>query len=172
MQPLATYHERFPLYMKRKFELYEDRIVVTVSKLLSRQEVPIDLTTIDPNAGSLWRVRPYFPIAVIIGFILLLLSPLAIKVFVRPVAWTHWGLSAVVLALLIRSLVKIEFAQFRNIANVVVLDIARHGPDRSKHEAFVDRIMMQAEMARQKLMQSAVIRLETPPEDDDEFRVD
>jgi hypothetical protein len=169
MQPLATYHERFPLYMRRKFELFEDRIVVTISKTFSRQEIPVELARLDSNAGKLWKVKPYFPMLVVLAVLLLLSSLLTIRVFPRPVAWTHWGLSVLVVVFLIRGFQKVEWAQFRNIANIVVLDIARHGPDQQKHEAFVDRVSMQAEMARQKMMQSAVIRIEKPPEDD-EFR--
>ena len=83
----------------------------------------------------------------------------------RPIAWAHWGVSVAVLGLLIRSLQKVEWAQFRNIANIVVVDIAQHGPDRQKHEAFVDRVMMQIELARQEMIKKSMIKLEFPPED-------
>jgi len=166
MQPLATYNERFPLYMKRKFELFENRIVVTISKAFSRQEIPVELARLDSNVGKLWKVKPYFPLMIVLAVLLLLTSLLTVRVFPRSVAWTHWGLSFLVVVFLIRGFQKVEWAQFRNIANIVVLDIARHGPDQQKHEAFVDRVMMQTEMARQKLMQSAVIRIQPPPEDE------
>lgn len=170
MQPLATYHEWFPLHMRRTFELYEDRILVTVNRPFSRQEIPIELARLDSSAGRLWKVKPYFPLAIVLAVLLLVTSLLTIRIFPRPVAWTHWGLSVVAVILLVRGFQKVEWAQFRNIANTVVLDIARHGPDQQKHEAFVDRVMMQIELARQKMMQSAVIRLEKPPEEDDDFR--
>ena len=169
MQPLATYHERFPLVMDRKFELYEDRIVVTKTRLLSRQEVPLELAKLDPNAGKHWRVKPYFPLVACLSIVLLILSPLTINTFPRPVAWLHWMLSLSSLLSLVWTLRKVEWAEFRNLANIVALDVAQFGPDKEKHEAFVDRILMQIELARQMMMQSAVIRLQNPPEDDADF---
>ena len=170
MQPLATCHERFPFILRRDFELHEDRLVVTIRRPWIRQEIPVDLSRLDANAGRLWKVKPWFPLALVPGVLLLITAPLTVSVFFRPVAWTHWGCSFLVGLLLIRGFQKVEWAQFRNIAKVVVIDIARHGPDRLKHEAFVDRVMLQITLARQNMMQAAVMRLQRPPGDDEGYR--
>lgn len=163
MKALAIYNERVPLVMRRKFELFEDRILVTIWKPLSRQEIPIELAKLDSTAGRLWKVKPYFRLSSVMGVLLLLTFPLTIRVFAWQIAWLHWGVSGLVAGLLITGFQKVEWAQFRNIANIVVLDIARHGPDKKKHEAFVDRIMMQIELAKQHQRESAVLRLKFPP---------
>ena len=144
MIEITEYRER-RFGARRDFRLLDD--VVSVhgrTFLLSEFDSTVPLQALIPTPSRIKIRSPTF------------LAGLAVFVFAVTLVFMFWNgpgprqnliifvlgglLALVCLAVGFAIFRKIEFAQFQNAAGVVVLDIARAGPDRSSFDAFVGTI--------------------------------
>jgi hypothetical protein len=153
MEPIATYSEkRFD--GKRTFTLLSDAVVVRGSATLSADfEARIPLSSLDPNYSTLrFRNRIFWG-----GIWMMTASFVVCSILVSGfhMSWATMppGMVACIgmagFLLCIATGRKVEFIRFTTQAGVVVLDLARSGPERDKLDSFIDALTRQIRVARE-----------------------
>ncbi len=152
METIATYSEqRFD--GKRTFTLLSDAVLVRGSATLTAEfETRIPLSSLDPNYSTLrFRNRNFWA-----GLWMMLVSFLVCAVLVSGfhMSWTTMppgmvaciGIGGFLLCLATGR--KVEFIRFTTQAGIVVLDLARSGPERGKLDSFIDALTKQIRVVR------------------------
>jgi hypothetical protein len=146
---LARYHEVRP-NGRRQFELFKDRVIVTSRSARLDSEITVILADLRPQPNRL-LVRPKE-----FGLGLLMLLGSMVLAIVGTVArgaapgpndeGLIWFACAgafflVSLAILSKTLRKIEFMQFVSHHGHPLLDVARAGPQRAEYDSFVQTLI-------------------------------
>ena len=151
METIATYSEkRFD--GKRTFTLLANTVVVSGSATLSSEfQTRIPLSSLDPNYSTLrFRNRSFWGGVwmVVISFVVctILISGFQMFWATKPVVMVAMiGIGGFLLCLATAR--KVEFIRFTTQAGVVVLDLARSGPERDKLDGFIDALTKQIRIA-------------------------
>ena len=153
MEPIVTYSER-RLDGRRQFSLFPNEVLIAGSSIYGAHfESRFALASIEPTVSRLWIRSGVFlfgatmvGVSALICLILASLPPV--------VSWAYWPVWVIIATgvagavLLGFSFRKIEFASFRGQAGVIVLDVARSGPDRHRFDSFVAALVQQIQLAR------------------------
>jgi hypothetical protein len=153
-EPMATYQEaRFEL--RRKFELFPDRVRVTGKGLhLGRFDVTVALSILRPQPNRVWIRGWLFRYglwgllfaACVAGPVVAVGGPEALA---RPwVVGVLGAVASVALILVVANVRPVEFAQFQTDAGVFALDVARVGPQTEDFDGFIDLLIERIEEAR------------------------
>ena len=152
METLATYSEqRFD--GKRTFTLQPDAVVVSGSATLSAEfQARIPLSSLDPNYSTLrFRNRNFWT-----GLWMVVVSFVVCTVLVSGFHMS-WGTMAPGMVacigmggflLCLATARKVEFIRFTTDAGVVLLDLARSGPERDKLDGFVEALIRQIRVVK------------------------
>ena len=150
-ESLASYNEvRWD--GKRRFELHADRVSVSGKGGGSTFETMVMLANLRPEPDKLWVRNRVF----MLGIVMLLLSFVLFIGTVQSLQQNRQtpgfpimqpslavGLLIVGLAICTQTSAKVEFARFQSNAGIVLLDVARAGPDRRKFQEFVELLVKQ-----------------------------
>ena len=152
METIATYSElRFD--GKRTFKLVADAVIVSGSATLTSEfQARIPLSSLAPNYSTLrFRNRSFWT-----GLWMVVISVIVCTILVSGfhMSWETIppgmvaciGMGGFLLCLATGR--KVEFIRFTTQAGVVVLDLARSGPERDKFDDFIDALTKQIRVAR------------------------
>jgi hypothetical protein len=146
--PLATYDEARS-DGRRRFEVYPDRILVSGGGSGMKFETTVSLADLKPEPDRLWiRNRFFFWGVVVLAMGLVLFVPKIDKFAdgIQPgeTFAFYFGLAFGIVGLIIclKTVWKIEFARFQSRqGGIVVLDVARAGPDRARFSGFIELLV-------------------------------
>lgn len=166
MDSIATYSEqRFD--GKRTFTLLADAVVVIGSAALTSEfQARIPLSSLDPNYSILrFRNRNFWA-----GLWMVVISFVVCTILVSGfhMSWTTMppGMVACIgmggFLLCLATARKVEFIRFTTGAGVVVLDLARSGPERDKLDGFIDALTKQIRVARGAASTNGVLLRASP----------
>ena len=146
--PIAVYHERL-LRVRRRFELYPDRVVVHAKWLLGRQfQTTIPLADLKAQTSELWIRQRVMRKAIVVAA----LSAAAAVVLNRPgyeavqpwLIYLLYGLAVAGGLVIVMTWPKVLFVRFPSRHEKRAgLDIARAGPDERSFGEFVEQVKKQ-----------------------------
>jgi len=135
---------------RRQFSLFPHEILVVGHRFFGASyEVKIPLKSIEPTVSRIFVRSTFFLAGVILAagntFICILLKSLLLP-------WSFlilfFALGIIGFCLVGATFKRIEFAQFRSQAGVVVFDVARSGPECHKFDEFVQTLIQQMQAAK------------------------
>jgi len=144
-----TYHET-TWNMRRVFELHEDCVEVSLKSQHLDAHDKIRYADLQPGIVRFW-LRPLVPfrmglVFLVVGVIGLVVSFLKPELeFLRVLPFVAPALAFIVLFGYAR---KVEYAQWKTSAGVVLLNVARSGPDKRQFDAFVAEIQHRIDSAK------------------------
>lgn len=148
--PIAVFHEEIRWLISREFELYTDRIKVRGIVRGTRSEATVLLADLPEFANHIWlRTKHHKWSAVILA----ILSVFLIVPFLAwPPSYPLLGFGLLVnipaVCYFIQSLPTVEFAQFVNPSRILLLDMAKSGPDVARFDEFVTTLERQIGIAK------------------------
>lgn len=149
MDALATYSER-RTDGRRQFSLFSHEILVVGHRFFgANYEVKIPLKSIEPTVSRIFVRSTLFLAGVILAasnvFICVLLLSLMLpwSFLILFIAFGIVGFWLIGI-----TFKRVEFAQFRSQAGVVVFDVARSGPECQKFDEFVKILIQQIQAAK------------------------
>lgn len=162
-EPIATYEEaRFEL--RRRFELFADRIRVVGKTLTGRFDESVPLAILHPHPNRAWVRGLLFRIGLWVVFILFcwirpFIAISGTKSLTNGLLPIIFGAVALVgLLLLLVNARAAEFVRFRTDSGPITLDLGRVGPQVQEFDGFVDLLMQQIQKARAVASEGTVQR--------------
>lgn len=151
MKSMAKYSEA-TLFWKKKYELYSDRIVVNGQSPGSQNfEVTVPLIDINPNYVKV-SVRSLVPwvaliTAILTGFLsVILIYYFAISSNRLPGVLAIYSVLALIVT--VATFKRVEYARFNSKDyRVVLLNIARSGPDIKEFDTFIETLVVTIDRA-------------------------
>ena len=144
LETIATYSER-RINGRRQFSLFPHEILVVGHRFFGASyEVRIPLKSTEPTVSRIFVRSTFFLIGLVLAasntFICILLKSLLL-----PWSFLILFIATGILGLILAGITfkRVEFAQFRSQAGVVVFDVARSGPERHKFDEFVETLIRQ-----------------------------
>lgn len=147
MDPIATYFER-RIDWRTQFLLFPNEILIIGKRLAGpHYETRIPLKTLDPIITRWFSRSTLFLAGICLAlgstFICVVLRTAEVSWLSYWMNWTFVVVGIFGFALVTLTFRKIEYARFRNEAGIIVLNIARSGPERRKFDEFIDTMVRQ-----------------------------
>jgi hypothetical protein len=155
--PIATYHE-VRLERKRLFKLFDDRIEVESRSINSRFETKIPLKSLNPSPERMWIRDSAFNhgfslVVFAVFFLIMVMIVLSDRTELPRVAKIgillfelFLGVGGIIL--MITNWRKIEYLNFKNTAEVVVLNIGKVGKEKGNFDSFIELLLQQMKSSR------------------------
>jgi hypothetical protein len=154
--PIATFHE-VRLEQKRLFRLFEDRIEIEGRSINSRFETKIPLKSLNPAPERIWIRDSAFSHGfslVLCAVFFLIFVMIALSDMTELPRNAKIGITLFELFLGIGGAVlmaanwrKLEYLNFKNTSEVVILNIGKVGKEKGKFDSFIELFVQQIKSA-------------------------